>query len=328
MKPPAGYPGPRRPRVARDQRAGRLCVRHGLGAATRGYHGLLAAALRGPSTRTLTVTTCDEWLAQDPPVFLSAHQYPGVVSPDGYRRIAVVTPEPFPAWTWRAAGRCVERRVFMVHGENTTVVRYALVEGEATRLAVRPFFVFRDHHARRVASDDWRVVATRSEAWSAARPATAARRSSCIRDASYRDDPLWYRNFEYERERERGLAFREDAFAPFVLELPLAKGRPADLVFTTEAHAGRAADLLESAERARRTAIIVRVPGRRSARPPPRGRGGRVRHRRGGEDAAVIAGYPWFGDWARDTMISLPGLTLATGRRRGARDPRGLRGIS
>jgi predicted glycogen debranching enzyme len=285
------------------------------GAGTRGYHGLLAAALRSPAERTLMVTTCDEWTIEKSPVYLSSHQYPGAVSPDGYTHLESFTTEPFPGWIYRAGARRIERRVFMPYGENTTIVRYRLIEGTPVKLAVRPMFVFRDHHARRAASDAWRVVATRSGNLVHCVPTDGgAPLAVHTGGAAYRDDPQWFRRFEYLREFERGLEFREDAYAPFILELPLAAGAWSDLVFSAEDRAPRPADVLEAAELKRRRTIVAPQPpddafARRLAAAcdafivarAPKGR-------------SVIAGYPWFGDWGRDAMISLPGLALATAR--------------
>jgi predicted glycogen debranching enzyme len=285
------------------------------GAGTRGYHGLLAAALRSPAERLLMITTCDEWTVEKTPVYLSSHQYPGAVSPDGFTHLESFTTDPFPAWIYRAGARRIERRVFMVRGENTTVVRYRLLEGTLVKLAVRPMFVFRDHHARRVASDAWRVVATRSGSAVHCAPTDGGHPLSVqIGGAAYRDEPQWFKRFEYLRELERGLEFREDAYAPFVVELPLAPDVWTDLVFSAELRAPRAADALEAAELKRRRAITKIQPvddpfSQRLAaacdafivQRPPAGR-------------SVIAGYPWFGDWGRDAMISLPGLALSTAR--------------
>jgi len=285
------------------------------GAATRGYHGLLAAAFGSPAQRMMLVTTCDEWLAGDPPVFFSTHQYPGAVSPDGFRRIEGFTWDPFPTWTFAAGAMRLERRVFMVHGENATVVRYRLLEGAPARLCVRPFFVFRDHHARRTASEAWRVVATRVGTVVHCVPSDgSAAMSLQIGDATYRADPLWYRNFEYLREMERGLAPHEDAFAPFVLELPLAPGRSCDLVFTAEGRAAGSVDALEDAERTRRARVRASARARDDLDQRLTAATDAFVVARGAAGLSVIAGYHWFGDWGRDAMIAMPGLLLATGR--------------
>jgi predicted glycogen debranching enzyme len=285
------------------------------GAGTRGYHGLLIANNRSPAEREMIVTTCDEWIVRDAPVYLSAHQYPGTVSPDGWTHMESFTAAPFPTWVYRVGDARIERRIFMVRGANSTVVRYKLLEGAPCTLAVRPFFVCRDHHARRSEGDGWTVnVAAANGIAKCTSSQGGVALALHYGDATLRSDPQWFRQFEYLRELERGLAFHEDAFAPFVLEFALEKGRPADLLYNASGRASATADALEAAEIKRRAAVAAQVTPddaftRRLAvaataftvARPPKG-------------MSVIAGYPWFGDWGRDALISLPGLTRATNR--------------
>jgi predicted glycogen debranching enzyme len=282
---------------------------------TRGYHGLLAAAIRPPEERWMIVTSCEEWLVTSPPVYLSTHQYPGVVHPEGYKLLESFEPWPVPTWTYRTAAHRVERRVFMVQGQNTTVVRYRLLAGSPVRLAVRPFFVFRDHHGRRTESGKWFVAASRAEdAVHCAASDGAPAASVYFRHGSFREEPMWYRRFEYLQELARGLPHLEDAYAPFVVELELARDKDAELIFTGELLAPPSGALLEREELERREKLGASLPkddepGRRLAAAADAflvtGTGGRH---------SVIAGYPWFTDWGRDTMIALPGLALVTGK--------------
>jgi len=282
------------------------------GASTRRYHGWLVAASRPPAERTMLITGADEWLELDPIVELSTHQYPGAVAPDGYRLLEAFTTEPFPTWTYRTPTHRVERRLFMVQGRNATVVRYQLLEGAPVMLGVRPFVVFRGHHDLRHASDGWSPVSAHdgeSLRWFSAGDGPSL--SVWMPGGRFRDDPEWYRDFEYLRELDRGLPFREDAFAPGVIELPLEVGRDADLVFSAGSAALDAAATLESRERDRRSAFGGALPVRdQIARGLARAAAAFPMVRSGGE-RSVIAGYPWFTDWGRDTMIALPGLVGA-----------------
>src|SRR5262249_5177441 len=132
----------------------------------------------------------------------------------------------------------------------------------------------------------------------------------------------WYRSFEYDRERERGLDFQEDLFNPLVLRFDLSRRGSASVIASTEPQdVARAAEYLE-AEGGRRAAVAT---GPRGAPPTP---GPLARALTWAADAflvargegqTIIAGYPWFTDWGRDTMIALPGLTLVTGRHDAAR---------
>jgi predicted glycogen debranching enzyme len=283
------------------------------GCGTRGYHGLLAAAVEPPAVRSMVVTGMDEWLVQ-PNVFLSTQQYPGAVSPEGYKLLESFDAAPMPTWVFKSGSYRVERRVFMLHGENTTVVRYRLLAGKPVTIAVRPFFVWRDHHARRHASEDWWVAASRAGDAIHCAPSDGGIPVSVYAHPTthYRDEPLWYRRFEYQRELERGLAGHEDAFAPFVVELALSRDRDAALTFTTDLLRPAAAATLERDELERRAKPEARLPRDPVARRLARAADQFLVMRSGGQ-RSVIAGYPWFTDWGRDTMIALPGLTLVTG---------------
>jgi predicted glycogen debranching enzyme len=121
----------------------------------------------------------------------------------------------------------------------------------------------------------------------------------------------WYRNFEYAVERERGFDFTEDLFQPFILDFDLAK--PAVLILSTEPVQAKNADKLERAERKRRRKLIEDAGTQGDLDPQLALAADQFIVARG-SGQTVIAGYPWFSDWGRDTMIALPGLTLATGR--------------
>ena len=177
----------------------------------------------------------DDWIAGDRPLFLSSHQYPGTVSPRGFELLESFEAAPFPTWVFKTPNHRVERRLFMVHGENTTVLRYRLLLGKPIRLGVRPFFVFRDHHARRFESGSWWVVASRAGDAIHCVPSDGVLPATVYASGKYRGEGHWYRHFQYDRERERGQPAAEDAYSPFAIELVLDADTGANLVITTEA---------------------------------------------------------------------------------------------
>jgi predicted glycogen debranching enzyme len=123
----------------------------------------------------------------------------------------------------------------------------------------------------------------------------------------------WYYNFEYDVERERGLDFQEDLFQPLTLRANLTEGRSFAVIASTEPHQARKAHELRRLEVARRERIAVASPSREPLVRALTQAADQFIVRRG-DLKTVIAGYHWFGDWGRDTMIALPGLTLTTGR--------------
>ena len=120
------------------------------GANTRRYHGLLVASLHPPVDRFATLSKLEETLVVDGQRFeLSSNQFPFTVNPKGYSFIQDFRLSPFPCWTYNLNGLLLEKTVFMVHGENTTVIRYEFLDpgSRFAVLAVQPFVAFRDYHS-------------------------------------------------------------------------------------------------------------------------------------------------------------------------------------
>jgi predicted glycogen debranching enzyme len=123
----------------------------------------------------------------------------------------------------------------------------------------------------------------------------------------------WYKNFLYREERARGLDFMEDLFNPFTLSWKLGKDRDAQIIASTEMRDIREATPARRAEMQRREKLAASAPVKDPLARTLAVAAAQFIARRG-NDWTVIAGYPWFMDWGRDTMISLPGLTLFNGR--------------
>lgn len=286
------------------------------GANTRRYHGLLTAALRPPLGRMTMLAKLDETLEIDGERFdLSSNQFPGVVSPTGYQFVSEFRLDPFPVWISDVDGLTLEKRVFMVHGSNSTVVRWRIADSRArqVRLIAKPLVSFVDYHSLRKESDLVRFRHSVSNGEIVLSPLESEDLLRFLHDGcEVVDTGYWYRNFEYLTERERGFDFTEDLFQPFEIRFDLADG-PAAALVTTDPGTVFDPEAFEAAEIKRRRSLI---------------RKSRVRTEFGkqlvlaadqfivsrGSGHTVIAGYPWFSDWGRDTMIALPGLTLATGR--------------
>src|ERR1051325_3962415 len=124
-----------------------------IGLNPRRYHGLLTASTTPPSGRVLLLSKLEETvIVDDQPYELASNQYPGVIHPQGYQYLNEFRLDPFPVSTYRVAGLEIEKRVFMVHGENTTVIEYEVRSTEASgnptcTLELRPLIAFRDYHS-------------------------------------------------------------------------------------------------------------------------------------------------------------------------------------
>ncbi|MFN8599959.1 MAG: amylo-alpha-1,6-glucosidase [Candidatus Binatia bacterium] len=294
-----------------------------VGLDTRRYHGLLTAALHPPGDRYLLLAKLEETLVVGTSRHeLSANQYPGTIHPTGFTLQREFRLDPFPTFTWAVDGFLLEKAVLLVHGKNTVVVTYALRREDGAPLApdkvvgleVRPLIAFRDFHATTHENDGIDRNVTVGDGVASMTPYRGLPTLHVAHDAR-RVDPSgdWYRSFEYAVERARGLDFREDLYQPFTLHFDVGAAGRATIVAGTEPRRAADADALVRAERERRAALLADVPqGDLLQRTLVAAADQYVVRRGAGK--SVIAGYPWFGDWGRDTFISVRGLCLATGR--------------
>lgn len=292
-----------------------------IGLNTRRYHALLTAATQPPGGRLVLLSKLEETLVLGDQRFeLSANQYQdGVTHPRGFEYLASFRLDPFPVFRYRCKDIHLEKTVFLVQGENTVVVQYQLfgdLQGRACSLEVRPLIAFRDYHSLTHANAALRrdVETHAGLAIIAPYPGLPslyfAHNAASI-DTSIDAGGFWFYNFEYVRERERGLDSTEDLYSPFLLRFQLTE--TAMIVASTLQRS--AADVQELTENEiRRRTRIARAS---TLADPFATILTSAAHQfivARGDGKSVIAGYPWFGDWSRDAMISLPGLTLVTGR--------------
>ncbi|HEX4604358.1 MAG TPA: amylo-alpha-1,6-glucosidase [Candidatus Angelobacter sp.] len=288
------------------------------GANTRRYHGSLIAALNPPGGRVLLLSKMEETLViSDRRIDFSTNEYAGAIHPEGYRLLAGFRLDPFPTWTFEIEEVRLEKTLFMPRGSNTVQVEYKLLQappGIELTLELRPLIAFRDYHST---THENRVLnnAVESTPNSASlQPYPALPRLYFAHDASQlQNQGYWYKNFLYRVERDRGLDFAEDLFNPFMLAWKLAKDRDATVIASIEQKDIGQAAAIRTAELQRRQQVAASVPVDDPLVRTLAVAADQFLARRG-EDWTVIAGYPWFTDWGRDTMISLPGLTLYTSR--------------
>jgi predicted glycogen debranching enzyme len=284
---------------------------------TRRYHGLLVAATKPPVGRMVLLSKIEETLIINGRRFdLSCNRYPGVVHPEGHAFLKQFRQDPFPVFVYEVEGLELEKSVFMIHGENTTVIQYTVVSAPelSCTLELRPLIAFRDYHS------------TTHE--NGALNASLQIEPGCVTVSPYqgcpnlsfahaggdiRQETSWYRNFEYTIEQERGLDYREDLFNPVVVTFDLSSNRRPALVVSTEARIVEAADGYRAAEVARRNTVTAAAPVEEPFVQMLARAADQFVVRRG-TGTTIIAGYHWFSHLGRDTMIALPGLTLATGR--------------
>jgi len=276
------------------------------GIRTRRYHALLCSATEPPTGRVVLVNGFEVWLESPGGlVFLSSQRYaPDVVAPDGASRIATFASDPWPTWTYALPGGTrVEHGVVAEPGRAATGVYWRLLAGPGAVLAARPLCSGRDYHALHHENPAFRFAADVTPGRVVLRPYATLPAIVLCTDAAYTHEPVWYRNFLYTEERARGFDCTEDLASPGVLRWDLGTTE-ATCVLATEGHepeGGLAA--LRARERRRRATFPGRLERAADAYVVRRGAG-----------RTIVAGYPWFTDWGRDTFVALRGLCLATGR--------------
>ncbi|HEX6938467.1 MAG TPA: amylo-alpha-1,6-glucosidase [Longimicrobiales bacterium] len=297
------------------------------GTNTRRYHGLLVVARRPPTDRIVLLSRLEETLVtpRGERHDLAANVYPGVVHPQGYRFLDEFRLDPWPVWRYRIGPLTLTRTLFVARAAGATVLRYRL-EGGGARLELRPLVAGRDFHALGAAND---AIAREVEAAAgcvAYRPyPDVPPLVLSFRHGEWQDAGDWYYATIYPRETERGLDDREDLYCPGVLAVELRPGEDWTLVCGTAALPVERAGEWQAAERRRRADLAARGSRIAAADPVFAELGARlalagdafVVARGGG--STILAGYPWFADWGRDAMVSLPGLCLALGRTAEAR---------
>jgi len=293
------------------------------GVNTRRYHGLLVAALAPPAGRTVLVGGLVEWAAYDGRRYpLSTHEYgDGTIDPYGHRHLQAFTLQGMlPVWVYALGDALLEKRVWMTHGANTTYLMYRLVRGSgAADLEITPLVTHRDFHAL-TRGQGWRPHVDTEPGGVVIRAFVGAAPFR-LRAGSGRFVPGgdWYWNFLHREETARGLDDRSDLYAPGSFRARLGAGGSLTLVATAEASADVDGARALAAAQDRQARLLAQA-GAERAHPVVQQltlAADQFIVQRGTDSAAartVIAGYHWFDDWGRDTMIALPGLALRTGR--------------
>ncbi len=295
-----------------------------IGTNTRRYHGLLVASAKPSLSRMVMLSKLEETLVfkDGSRCNLSCNKYPGIVHPEGHRYLDEFRLDPFPVFTYRAGDVTVEKAVFMVRGENTTVITYKILKSPGyLELLVRPLIAARDYHWLSVENSSFNKCVDCFEGYIRMKPYNESPMIYLANNADrFEQAGYWYKSFEYNREKERGLEYREDLYSPGELGFLLKEGDKAYIVASTEGRKMRSVEVLESSEVLRHNEIAEAVGLQDSIAIRLADSADSFFIKRADGLSTVVAGYHWFWDWGRDALISLPGLTLTLGRYDEARD--------
>jgi len=286
------------------------------GANTRRYHALLLTARKPPSERIVLVNHLEEWLdIDDQTIPLSTNLYPGAVHPSGYKRCIEFSTDPWPTWIFDCNGITIQREILSIHGRDIVVARWNLVGKKSlrARLKVRPKLTGRDYHGTHHENGSLSTEAQVGSGMVLWQPYSDLPPVRAFHSGGYRHEPDWYRHIQFPIERQRGLDAEEDWWSPGEFTFDLESGSAKTLALTSETINRLDVAALAKQEKSRRDTVRQAAPVADSlAGELWRATDMYISER--GIQHTVIAGYPWFTDWGRDTFISLPGLCLVTGR--------------
>ena len=279
---------------------------------TRKYHGLMVAPIDESDRTFVLLSSLDETIMQHGQSFnLALHRYDGVYEPRGHKYITDFEYTPTPTITYRVGGVILRKELLWIHQRTQLMIRYTLVDAHSeTTLRLRPLLAFRDKHALSKANMD---------ADGRAYPVPFGVKCRLYDgfpwlymqlskdDAEFVPAPDWYYNFEYHKEIARGYDGHEDLMSTGYFEFKIKKGESVIFSAATDIMASpeTIAAVYESALARRTHKIDFLSCLRHSAR--------QFVIRRPENRTEVIAGYPWFGSFTRDTFVSLPGITLTQG---------------
>ena len=299
------------------------------GPPARRYHGLLIAAVRPPTHRAATLFGMTETADQTQ---FSAHAYPGVHNDRETSYLTEFGSYPFPTWIYNFPnGTVLQKTIAMLFGENTALLIYRHLEGPELSLALRPRLVWRDYHGIQQADGELAAPAENAPEKIVYQPNETLPPLTILHNSDQTGgEPYWYYRNHYETERQRGFNHLEDHWSPVEMRFQLQQGGAARLIATMDEQ--RAGDSIQSApallrqegERRQRQRLSIRVsealsPTARRSLTDLAQRADDFLVQRSGGQWTILAGYPWFTDWGRDTMISLPGIAAARGKMDAAR---------
>ena len=281
-----------------------------VGCNTRKYHGLMVCPVEGLEHENyVLLSSLDETVIQHEQQFnLGIHRFPGVYEPRGHKYIVDFAYSPNMSITYRVGGVLLKKEYLWIHSREQLLIRYTLLEATSdTKLRLRPFLAFRRAHGLSTAN---MMADGRSH-----------KVSGGIKNRMYDNFPWlymqvdkknefvaapdWFYNFEYQEEKKRGYPFQEDLLTTGFFEFEIRKGESVVFSASTSEEDPKRLKKQFDEEKARRSPKDDFLPCLRHA--------ARQFVVRNSYKTEVIAGYPWFGRWGRDTFISLPGITLTQG---------------
>jgi predicted glycogen debranching enzyme len=296
--------------IIRTNRGGCYTSTTIIGCNTRKYHGLLVAPQPQLDEQLhVMLSTVHETVIQRGASFnLGISKYPGNYYPRGHKYLEDFDTEPIPKLTYRVGGVLLQKELILDTNRDRVMIRYTLLEAHSpTKIRINPFLAFRGYHQLSKANDSIDKTCTKVPHGISVQlyPEYTPLFMQLSKKNEFVEKPDWYYTIEYIMERERGYDYQEDLFVPGYFEFDIKKGE--SVIFS--------AGLVEADPATRQKAfekeLARRIP-RNNFENCLKNSAGQFVQKRDGK-THIIAGYPWFGWWGRDTFIASPGLLLTQG---------------
>ncbi|MFH1407090.1 MAG: amylo-alpha-1,6-glucosidase, partial [Candidatus Omnitrophota bacterium] len=289
-----------------------------IGANTRKYHGLLVAASASPPKRIVMLSKLEETLILQKERFdLSCNQYPGIIHPEGHNYLVEFRLDPYPVFIYNCGKAVLEKSVFLIYGENAAVITYKLItsEDKTAALILRPLVACRDYHSVSYENEFFNKKLEITSGAVKMKPYEGAPELYLCHNAeSFEQKGYWYRDFEYKKEFDRGLESHEDLYSPGQFVYLLREGEACTLIASLESYKAQDTPNYTKFERMRQASFSAQVKDADEFTKQMLKSADSFIIKRNGALSSAIAGYPWFSEWGRDALVSLPGLALSTGR--------------
>ncbi|HYG41255.1 MAG TPA: amylo-alpha-1,6-glucosidase [Cytophagales bacterium] len=289
---------------------------------TRKYHGLLVASLHAPTDRRVLLSAIEESVSYDSKTIeFSSNQYPDLIHPKGYKYLTAFSKKPFPKFTYQFESLILEKELCMVHNSNSTIISYTNKSAFPVQLNLNPLMIERDFHGVSRKSDSYNFYFKEDNhclkvyAKSDSKPLFIK-----YSKGTFHKQRTWYYNFQYLEEKDRGMEYTEDLYSIGTIKIPLEPGETAYLIISLEEkHLNESPEIFFSKERERLQSLIPAYVKDEWTKDLIISGNQFIVKRESTNSYSVIAGYHWFSDWGRDTMIAIRGLCISLKRQEESR---------
>lgn len=290
-----------------------------LGCNTRKYHGLFVASIPKLHNKFVLLSKMEaSYVVDGREIELSTNHYPGALHPQGYQYLQSYSQDPCPSWIYEVEGLKLKVSLMLVHGQDRLLLKYECLEApqKLNHIKLKPFLAYRVNHE--LAKKNPFIVGTQKSVDKGfaiepydGMPELIFQSDAKLKTTDYDD---WFLNLEFYRERERGFDHHEDLYCPCTIDLELKKGQSQLVSVGLEKDSSKLSTLwsTELKRREARAKLAQHIKSPEFNALHQQGEQFLTRNARG--ELSITAGFPWFVEWGRDTMIALPGLSIYRGQ--------------